>query len=347
MAELAKTCRVTQQDIALRAGVHRSTVSLAFKNDPSIPVQTKKRIHRIASKMGYSPDPMLSALAAYRTRRRPATYHGTLAWIVNSAFDFHWQNSMHFSDYYRGAAARAPHHGYQVETFDLHAMGISTARLAGILRARNVDGLLLCPQPKAEMKMDFDWNRFSTVTFGYSLLAPRLHIVAAAHYRHMLQCLREVRRLGYKRIGFVTDLVHDDRINHNFLAAYLADQLLVSSDAIPPLRADYKRSPELLAKWLKTHEPDVIVTGNDDILNFLGKAGVQVPGDLGVACVGLSSLNTQLTGMIEDSEVIGQVATDFLVAMIQRGERGLPEHPQRVIIEGRWVSGQTLRKTMV
>jgi hypothetical protein len=75
-------------------------------------LKRKKKILRVAARMGYSPDPMLSALAAYRTRRRPATFHGTLAWIVNSDFNFNWRNNIHFVDYYKGALLRAKYHGY-------------------------------------------------------------------------------------------------------------------------------------------------------------------------------------------------------------------------------------------
>ena len=64
--------RVTQQDVALRAGVHRTAVSLALKKHPSIPAETRERIEAVAAEMGYVPDPMLSALAAYRGSRRTA-----------------------------------------------------------------------------------------------------------------------------------------------------------------------------------------------------------------------------------------------------------------------------------
>ena len=84
--------RVTQLDVARRAGVHRATVSMALRNHPNIPPATRDRILKIAATLGYSPDPMLSALAAYRSRQRGPTFHGTLAWLANSAFGFDWRD---------------------------------------------------------------------------------------------------------------------------------------------------------------------------------------------------------------------------------------------------------------
>ena len=71
--------RTTQDDVARAAGVHRTTVSLALKRHPRIPRETQERVRRIADALGYQPDPMLSSLVAYRTRNRPAAYHGSLA----------------------------------------------------------------------------------------------------------------------------------------------------------------------------------------------------------------------------------------------------------------------------
>ena len=53
--------RVTLSDIAKEAKVHVTTVSLALRDHPRIPAETKQRIKDLAKKMGYAPDPILSA----------------------------------------------------------------------------------------------------------------------------------------------------------------------------------------------------------------------------------------------------------------------------------------------
>ncbi len=111
--------RTTQSDVAKKAGVHISTVSLALRNHPRIPVETRNRIHKIAKELGYTPDPMLSALANYRERGRPVTFHGTLAWIAATADDFDWRKSEHYTRYFQGAKNRAAERGYKLEPFDL------------------------------------------------------------------------------------------------------------------------------------------------------------------------------------------------------------------------------------
>lgn len=46
--------RITQEDVARRCGVTRSTVSLVFRNDPQIPPTTAERIRAVATELGYT-----------------------------------------------------------------------------------------------------------------------------------------------------------------------------------------------------------------------------------------------------------------------------------------------------
>jgi LacI family transcriptional regulator/LacI family repressor for deo operon, udp, cdd, tsx, nupC, and nupG len=57
----------------------------------------------------------------------------------------------------------------------------------------------------------------------------------------------------------------------------------------------------------------------------------------------IPSRDTGLTGVFENWERIGEIAVDVLVAMLNRGERGVPDLPQRLHVEGPWVQGSTLR----
>ncbi len=339
--------RITQQDVANKAGVHRATVSMALRNHPNIPEPTRLRILRLAKKLGYAPDPMLAALAVYRSRRRPAKYHGTLAWLVNSAFGYDWRERPHFVDYHSGAVSRAKLHGFKVEIFDLNSPQMSPSRTASILYSRNILGLLLCPQPRPETTLAFPWGDFSTVTFGYTLAEPQLHAVAPSHYRATLQIMRRLHELGYRRVGLALHADHDLRTDHNYLAGYLAGrQLAQAHAAIPPLNADYT-DRLALRRWLRQHRVDAIVAGNYQILEVLKSLEVRVPEALGVACPLLPSVATKLSGMVENGPHIGAVAVDFLVSMIQRGERGIPETAERIQVEGRWHEGGSLRRPSV
>jgi DNA-binding LacI/PurR family transcriptional regulator len=336
--------RTTQADVARSAGVHRTTVSLALKGHPRIPASTQKRIRRIADQLGYAPDPMLSSLVAYRARNRPRAYHGTLAWLVSSARGFDWREVPHFRHSYEGALARARRCGFEFEMFDLNASGMRPGRLAGILRARNISGLLLCTQRIPHVTLNFPWETFSAVTFGYGVAKPRLHTVSPAHYLAVRRIMEELRRLGYRRIGLALDGAQNERTDGNNLAAYLvSEDAAIRPPAVPPLYAPYT-SVGALGTWIERHQPDAIISGAYYVLDMLRELSIKVPAQLGVACPCIPAPDTGLAGVFEDWERIGEIAVDVLVAMLNRGERGVPDRPQRLHVEGPWVPGCTLRQ---
>ena len=337
------TVRTTQDDVARAAGVHRTTVSLALKRHPRIPGETQERVRRIADELGYRPDPMLSSLVAYRTQKRPVVFHGTLAWLVSSAQGFNWRDVPHFRDSYEGALARARRCGFEFEPFDLHSPGMTPHRLASILRARNIRGLLLCPQRVPHLKLDFPWEEFSAVTFGYGMADPKLHTVSPAHYLAVRRILEELHRLGYRRIGLALDGAQNERTDGNNLAAYLVSEHAAQHAlAVPPLHEPYA-NVAALGDWIQCHQPDAIVSGAYYVLDMLRELKISVPDQLGVACPCIPSLDTELAGIFEDWKCLGEIAVDALIAMLNRGERGPPARPQRLHVEGPWLAGRTLR----
>lgn len=342
MGAMSQT-RVTQAEVARAARVHRTTVSLALADSPRIPEKTKARIKRVAKKLGYTPDPMLSALIAYRTTKRPVAFHGTLAWLANTEFGYDWRLVPHFRDYYEGAAERARACGFQLEAFDFNTRGMQPSRMTSILRARGVAGVLLCPQPLEKLQQGFDWNEFSAVTFGYTLAELGVHTVTAAHYRAMRRIMHELHRRGYRRIGFTFAQSLVERNDYNVLAGFLVGEgQLDRTPKVPPLFGA-SRSADAVGPWLKRYRPDAIVSGNHLILDLLRELGLRAPDDIGAVCPLLPTADTELAGIVEDSRRIGAIAVDQLISMINRGERGIPEQPLRIHVEGVWRPGKSLR----
>ncbi len=344
--------RATQHDVAVKAGVGRSTVSLALSGHPKISEATRKRILKAARALNYTPDPMLSALATYRNSIGTSAFHGTLAWLVNviDGCDWRYDSGPYYGEYYSGAAAQAASYGYRLEKFFLNKDGISPARLKSILQARNITGLLLCPQPHAGMEVDFAWEDFAAVTFGYTLAKPRLNTVASAHYLNTRHVMRNLAARGYRRIGLVIDRITDRRCGSNVFAGYLIEQKLDPNLGKIPAFLDYEQGPAQgssygakIQHYIEQSRLDALITSDYQILDTLGKYGVSSPRDIGVAGLSLPSANTELAGIVEHSSRIGAIAMDLLVGMVQRGERGVPVVPIRSHLEGVWHEGRTVK----
>ena len=334
--------RPTLRDIAVKVGCHYSTVSLALRGHPRISPETRSRVQRLAEALHYRPDAMLSALTAYRVTRRRPVDRPVLAWLTNHAARKGWRSSACNVEYWHGACARAEERGYRLEEFWLAEPGMTGRRMSEILRTRGIQGLLLPPQ-ETLCAIELEWADFSAVAFGYTLVHPRLHLVSNHEYRTMGSLFAELQRRGYRQVGLVDLRVHDERVDHNWLAAYLIEQhRLAPERPLPPLILDRWDEREFL-DWMRVHRPASIVTKLPEVLSCLRSAGYRVPADVGVAFHSLDEGSRGVSGMRKNARQLGVMALDQVVDMLHRHERGLPALPQLFMVEGSWVEGATLR----
>lgn len=338
------TPRPTLRDIARQAGCHYSTVSLALRNHPRIAPETRTRVQQVAAHLGYRPDAMLAALNAYRLFKRPLPTRSTLAWITNYPTRNLWRHSTCKCNYHEGARRRAEERGYRLEHFWLAEPGMTGRRMSQILRTRAIQGVILAPQQQPG-EIELDWDDFSAVTIGYTLRRPRLHNVYHHHYRSMGMLLDELALRGYRRPGLVEIQEENDRVEGNWLAAYLAHGW--SAEAPPrlaPLLLPHWDSAAYL-RWFERERPDVVVSKIPAVASTLLDAGVRVPEDVGIALHSLveEAAPHEYSGMMKNSLQVGQMAVDLLVDMIHRNERGVPALQHQLMIDGKWCEGRTLR----
>lgn len=335
--------RVTLRDVARTAGCHFSTVSLALRDHPRLPAATREKLRALARQMGYVADPLLASLSSYRTGHHPSPFRSTLAWVTNHPTRDGWRQAEVFHQYFLGAEERARTLGHKLEEFWLRERGLTNARANQILHARNVTGLFIAPQPSAGGALDLDWPGFSAVALGYTLTSPSLHLVSTHQYRSMKLAVQRLLDRRYSRIGLVMLGASDDRVDHNWLAGYLVMQQQMPAAARLPYLFLPEWNEDTFLRWVRRERPDAIVTKSPEVLPALQHRGFRVPADVGVAFLTLPRLNGDYSGIDENPREVGAAAADFLAGMIHRNERGVPAMPQRVLIEGTWIDGRTVR----
>lgn len=339
--------RITLRDIAEAAGVHFSTVSLALRNHPRLPRATCQRVQKVAKRLGYVPDPMLASLASYRRTLRPVSYRATLAWVTAFPGRDDWRRVHIFREQHAGAQRRAAELGYKLEHFWLGEPGLSPARASQILRTRNILGLIVAPLPRAGSMLKLDWAEFSAVAIGYSLVTPALHVVSAHQYRCIRLAVQELRARGYRRIGLVMLSASDDRVDHNWQAGLLIEQSRMSSgERLPPLLLATWNEREF-ATWMEQVRPDAIITKLGEVVPALHAMGLKPPEGLGLVYLGDAHPGEGHSGVNENPQQVGVAALDFVVGMLHRNERGEPAVPHRLLIDGVWIDGTTVRPRLV
>ena len=243
---------------------------------------------------------------------------------------------------FMGARERCAELGYALEEFMLADVGMSLKRLSSVLYARNIQGVFMGPQQRKISHIstrNFAWERFSTLTFGFSQVSPAIDMVIDAQYRSARLAVRKLRALGYKRIGVLVDNGMNNRTDGNFLAGYVSESLrFAPSMPIPPLICYGKNWEPECREWLRRYKPDAVY----DPVCVLTRT---LPPDewcaYGVAIDGVNPLEPPLAGVVKDEHLLGRVGVDELVSMIRSDRRGIPANPRRILIEGYWKDGRS------
>lgn len=324
------------------------TVSRALRGDRNHSAAMRERIQKIARKLGYRPNPLVSALMSARARARKTTVTAGLA-LLNLGTE---RDTSKFG-FAKGVFEQAGRHGYAVEEYAVGDARISLPRLRSILVNRGVRGIVIYPAPWAPYHLHFDFDGFAAVAIGYSIVNERLPRVTSDAYLRTLEAIRELSERGYRRIGFVSCLDLDHRFNfgmsagadvsHHAVSAKLSVYRFVLSEgsACTPLNTRDRRR---LAAWLRRHRIEVVMSQMNDLYGALRSEGFHIPADMAYLHLYKDHhlLPHGVAYMDQLCDLTGRTAVDQVAAMINRNEFGLPKHPTVVMTPSIWRDGLTV-----
>ncbi len=334
------------QDVADLAGVHRTTVSLALHDHPSIPGPTRAKVRAAADKLGYRLNPLVSALMSSRRAHNVAgSPHTTLAFVTSSKPGVDWRQSQTLREQFAGAKEQARLQGYKVEEFALFADGMTPTRANQVLRSRGILGLIIAPVHSGLKTLPLEWEQFAAVGIAFTMNSPNIPRVGNDHGQSIRRAIRECHRRGYRRIGLAVQRSVIERIEEQWLAGFEIEHSYPKKVPHPhPLIAD-EWSEESFLRWCKAERPDVVLAGGDylNILTWLRRAKYKVPDDVAVVSLDLHVYDGSVAGINQDSTKIGAIVVDTLIGHLSRNERGPLPLPMRIHLMGHWIEGSTLR----
>ncbi len=340
-----KSAYVTQRHVAKRAGVHQTTVSLVLRNHPSVPAETREHVLAVVKQMGYKRHPFLAALMSSRLRLSSGTSNSILALFTDFDERDRWKESPTAVEMFEGAKERAQELGFRVEVFWLNDPKIRPARLAEILKARNIHGILIAPTHQPRGFFAFDFTAFSVVGLGVSSETSSLLSVAHDHFNGMRTALDKCEAAGYRRVGVALTMEANELVKDKWLAAYALETGLGLSLARIPVWTKRPDVAEEFSAWLKKHRVEAIVgTFDENFFEMLKKQGHGVPENLGLVSLSLSSMDGVHSGIYQRSRTMGERAVDLLVAALNHNESGPLPMRQVLQIEGEWHDAHSLKK---
>lgn len=278
--------------------------------------------------MGYKSDPALTSLCRYRNKLRPKKFQSTIVVLADSQIKS-WtavEKLMSLGIQY------ADQLGYRVEILDVNRFRDNPRKLCKILKTKGVDGVLIAPQKEVGSLLQMEWDHFSLVRLGHSIVDPVCFTVASQQFFDMKKLLKGLRdKLGYQRIGLFLLSNENDRTYEQYAGAYTLFQQ-ISKRSISPLIRDEWNEDECRS-WIESHRIDCVVS-SDGFDRILKKIGFEVPQKIGFACINLPSGRSLYPGIYYDWGRLWKLSFQALIGLIQQNIRGVERSPTYLSVEG-------------
>jgi LacI family transcriptional regulator len=331
------------RSIAKKAGVHYSTVSLALRKHPSIPVTTRQRILKIARNMGYRPNPLVSTLMTQVQASRKISYTGNIAFFFNSRSLM--ERHIHLQNEHNIVRERAEELGFNLELFFLEDYQDHGQKLFKTLKNRGIHAIITelffpCPLLKK-----FEWNTFACASLGQShsgeIVDPdkSLHIpewvptVSANYFSNISLLFRHIKKSPYRKPALAMRRFVDELTEHQYAAAF---SYLCQKEGMGTPQNIYigDETDSDFEPWLQGLDFDLLVSHEDSYYQKVLSSGYQAD------FITFDWKGGAESGIHIHRERIAAKVVDLVVAQLHRNERGKPPVPYNVLIDGTWHQGK-------
>ena len=320
------TFNVTLDDVAREAGVSPKTVSRVLNHEPNVRTATREKVLKVASDLGYRPNPAARSLA------------GARSYLIGHLYDNPDQDYIARANAGMYKACREGHYLLLPEPLENREAGYAD-RVIAFLNTSRVDGILLTP-PLSDDKALIKLIRSRNVpVIVISAEAPDENISAVSmdDYTAARVMTEHLIGLGHTRIGFVSGPP-----DHGAAAARrlgFADTIRragLSLEMCPMAQGDFSLRSGLIAAeemLAAAARPTAIFAANDAMaagaMTAVFKAGLSIPDDISISGFHASQIGAivwpALTTIRQPIGAMSEQAATWLIS----GEASRAEAPLR------------------
>jgi DNA-binding LacI/PurR family transcriptional regulator len=312
-------------DVATRAGVSKSLVSIVMRDEPGAGAETRRRVLDAADELGYHPDSRARLLRSGRSR---------LLGVV-----FGIQHAFH-ADLVTDLYTAARETGYELALSAVTPDRDEKEAVTGLLQDRCEALILLGPQsPTAALTRLA--ARFPVVAMARSVRSTAVDVIRSADADGLRQAVDHLVELGHRRIAHIDggqapgaterrrgyrDAMRRHRLEgeHQIIRGGLTEE-----DGAAAARALLDDVPTAVTVF-----NDRCATG---VLDVLTREGVKVPGDISVVGYDDSRLarlaHINLTTIAQDTATMTKLAVGRAIDRVER----LPITHREIVVPPRLV----------
>jgi DNA-binding LacI/PurR family transcriptional regulator len=312
-------------DVATRAGVSKSLVSIVMRDEPGAGAETRRRVLDAAAELGYHPDSRARLLRSGRSR---------LLGVV-----FGIQHAFH-ADLVTDLYTAARETGYELALSAVTPDRDEHEAITGLLQDRCEALILLGPQSPTATLAGLA-ARLPVVAMARGVRNSAVDVIRSADAEGLHQSVEHLTALGHRRIAHIdggrAPGAADRR--RGYRDAMLKQGLDGEIEIIPGGLTE--EDGAAAARALLDNLPTAVTVFNDrcatGVLDVVSRAGVGVPGDLSVVGYDDSHLarlaHINLTTIAQDTTMMSKLAVARAIDRVE----GSPVPAREIVVPPRLV----------
>jgi len=333
---------ITIRDVAKRAGVSRSTVSLVLNNSPLVKEETRQLVLKVIEEMNYVPNNNARGLSSKNTNNLGIIImtEQAITTAVSSGYEFNSHTGLTSHNISAGIMSRLADTGYGVAV-EYFCSVQEPDDLPMLIKSKRVDGVFIVGSPYSpklienlkKRNIPFVMVGINSYEEGIdSIMAdPGVGITISMDYLYkkghrspcLVNCPRAYRSY-YTRKDAFEKAVHKMRLENS---CWLLE--CKSNDG----ESGYKTFSKF---WEEGNRPDCIIAANANIalgiMRYLYEQKIRIPDDISIIAYEDSMMcsyaTPALTSVNVQKELMGQKAAECLLARIKDPEK----KPEKIII---------------
>lgn len=306
-------------DVARDAGVSYTTVSRVLNNKGNVRPETRERVLRAVTRLGYVVDQRARSLAGGRSQ--------VIGLLV------HDLGTSYIGEIIRGIEAELAPAQYDLLLYTTHRRKTKESAYVTTLTRGLADGLLIVlPRDPGAYLETLRLSNFPYVLIDHRGIGEEISAVTAANWQGGYTATEYLIKLGHRRIGHITGVL-DQGCARDRLAGYkaaLADhgipfdpQLVQEGDFFRP--AGYTGARVLL----NLPDPPTAIFAANDVMAFgvmeaVRECGLRIPDDISIMGFDniseAANVHPPLTTIQQPLEEMGRIATRMLLERIEKPE---------------------------
>lgn len=330
--------------MAKELGLSRATVSDALSGNARVAVHTRERVLEYAKSAGYRTNRDVSdMMSKIRTSQTNHVCKQVVVLDFGNYLGDPNRSSAYHDAIFSGISERAAQLNLDVNVVSVKEKGEDWQGINRQIGEHAAEGLILLPAIVPPVISEIEWPRYAAVYCDYLIESPMIDCVSPNHYRTMFQVIEQLSALGYQRIGLAYRRREDARLMHRWESAYEVCSRYSGVQCTEPLQLD-DCNEELFMDWYQRVRPDVVVSQQAFVYDWLRNQGVGIPDQCGFCSLNVARCEFETAGIDLQPRFIGQRVVEMLVANLLADRRGIPAVHSAATVNSRWVDGPTVCK---